>query len=387
MTLTLRRIATGVAAVTIAGASLLSAGGAAHGTTPPPWEPDPSSVGGLTFYDSTGAVITGGSVNDSPLAAYVEGSNTVRTGDDVASLFGYLPVKGVAIGNWQGEQLSGSTKYPNQDAPAPLKTSTLPFVTGAAGDETVGELAQDFPNTDVSTDGYAGIYQLRLETGAPHLGLTPKYDSADIEITGTGASATWSVVYSQAPATATTTSLSVSPSSKADNGAAVKLSATVSPAAATGSVEFLDGTKVLKSTAVAGGKASFSTSTLADGTHSLTAKFVPGSGAYTGSTSTAHTLKVVATPTTVTLKASKSSIVKGKKLTLTATEKPAAAGKVAFYDGSKKLGTVSVKKGKATFSTTKLAVGSHTLKAKFTPTSTKADAASTSKTVKVKVTK
>jgi hypothetical protein len=95
---------------------------------------------------------------------------------------------------------------------------------------------------------------------------------------------------------------------------------------------------------------------------------------------TAHSTKVV-------LKASATSITKGKKLTLTATETPAVAGKVTFYDGAKKLKVVAVKKGKATFSTTTLKVGTHKLKAKFAPTSPADDAASTSKVVKVKVKK
>ena len=59
----------------------------------------------------------------------------------------------------------------------------------------------------------------------------------------------------------------------------------------------------------------------------------------------------------MSLKASATSITKGKKLTLTIKESPAVAGKVAIYDGAKKIGTVTVKKGKATFSTTKLKVG------------------------------
>jgi hypothetical protein len=388
MTLTIRRTATAVAAVVIASSALLSAGGAAHATAVPPWEPDPSSVGGLIFYNASGDVITGGSVSDTPIAAYVQGSATIRTGDTKATLYGYLPKDGQPIGAWSGEILGGPSTYgPTNPSPPPSPISgTLPLYTGVDSDNDLADLIAAYPNTDVSSDGYAGLYQLRLRTTAAQKPNNLTYDSADIQITGTGASATWSVVYSKTQVS-TTTTLAVSPSGSAFHGATVKLTATETPAVA-GSVSFFNGTKLLKKVAVSAGKATYSTKTLADGTYKLKATFTPtNTTAYAASTSTTHTLTVKAHSTSVKLKASASSVKKGKKLTLTATETPAVAGKVVFYDGSKKLGTVKVKKGKATLSTTKLAVGSHKLKATFTPTSTQNDAASTSKTVKVKVTK
>ena len=383
MLLTLRRSAAGIAALIIAGGALLTTGGAAHATTPPPWEPDANSVGGLLFFNASGTQITGGNITDSPLAAYVEGTTTIRNGDDKATLFGYLPVNGEVPGQWQGEALGASTVYPNSSAPVPLKTAVLPVETGANGDETVGELAVDFPNLDTSSDGYAGIYQLRLRTSSTKGGgLTPGYDSADILISGS----TWSVVYSNTALT-TTTALSVTPSGSVFHGTSVALKATVSPSSAVGSVGFYDGSKLLKSVAVSGGKASYTTKALTDAAHKLKATFTPTNPtSFTASTSSTHTLTVKAHSTSVVLKSSAATIKKGKKLTLTATESPALTGKVTFYDGSKKLATVSVKKGKATFATKKLATGTHSLKAVFTPSNLANDKASTSKTVKVKVT-
>lgn len=93
------------------------------------------------------------------------------------------------------------------------------------------------------------------------------------------------------------------------------------------------------------------------------------------------------TKTATTLKASKSTITKGKKLTLAAKESPAVAGKVSFFDGAKRLAIVTVKKGRATFATTRLKVGKHRLKATFTPTDRAVYASSTSKVVKVTVKK
>jgi hypothetical protein len=383
----MKRILTSVAGVAVAavasGGLLAGLAGSVHASSPPPWEPDASSVGDLTFYNASGAKITGGSTSDSPLAAYVEGSSALRSGDSKATLYGYLPVKGEQPTQWTGDQLSDSTAYPNAAAPSPLTTATLPVVTGAAGDLTVAQLASALPNLDTSSDGYAHIYQLRLVTSKPQEGVSPTYDSADIEISG----ATWSVVYSQSPAKATKTALSVSPATTAFHGAKATLHATVTPAAAKGKVEFIEGSKALKTVTLVAGKASFSTAALPDGTAKLKARYIPASSLYLTSTSTIHSLTVKAHPTTVSLKASKASIKVGAKLTLTIKAAPAVAGKVSVYDGSKRLATVTLKKGKATFSTSKLKAGSHHLTARFTPSNTQNDKASTSKVVTVKVTK
>ncbi|MBT0993238.1 S8 family serine peptidase [Cellulomonas sp. DKR-3] len=70
----------------------------------------------------------------------------------------------------------------------------------------------------------------------------------------------------------------------------------------------------------------------------------------------------------------------GQKATLTATVAPAAAGTVKFYDGSKVLGSATVKGGKATMKAA-LGVGTHKLKATFTPSSAASYRASTSPVV------
>lgn len=235
--------------------------------TAPPWEPDPNSVGGLIFYNSSGTVITSGSINDSPVAAYVRATNTIRSGDTKATLFGYLPVKGEVPAEWSGEALGSSTTYPNTLAPAPLNTSTLPVETGSSGDETLAQLEADFPNNDHSTDGYAGMYQLRLRTSAPGESLTITYDEADIHIKGS----TWSVYYSQAK---TTTTLKASKKTITE-GEKLTLTATETPIAK-GSVAFFDRTTLLSTVTVsATGVARYSSTTLAVGAHSFTATFTP----------------------------------------------------------------------------------------------------------------
>jgi hypothetical protein len=443
----------------------------------PPWEPDPNSVGGLVFYNAAGAVITGGSTTASPIAAYVEGTQAIRAGDTKATLYGYLPVSGEAPGEWSGEQLGTSTLYPNAGAPVPLNTAVLPVETGGSTDENVVTLEGDYPNNDTSpTDGYANIYVLRLKTSAPGQPGNTKYDSADIEVDNTAQ--TWTVLYTQSPQTTTTTTLSVSPSTatygsavkltatvspssaagsvqffdgttvltsvpvaagvatyttstlaggshglsaaftatdsdsfaastssattlkinpaataitlssaaKAYHGASLKLTASLKPSAAGGTVRFLDGSKVLKTASLSSGKASYSTTKLSDGVHKLSVAFVPSNSAdYASSKSSVHSVKVSAEPTTTSLKVSSSSSLKGQKLTLSAQERPAVSGSVRFYDGKKALATVKVAKGLARYTTSSLSVGSHSFKATFTPSSTAADVPSSSKVVKVTV--
>jgi hypothetical protein len=95
----------------------------------------------------------------------------------------------------------------------------------------------------------------------------------------------------------TTTALGVSPTA-AVAGALVTLSATVTPAsgttAPTGGVAFMDGASTLGSGNLdAAGMATYSTSSLAAGTHSITASYGGDSG-YSASTSTAVSLTITA---------------------------------------------------------------------------------------------
>jgi len=97
-----------------------------------------------------------------------------------------------------------------------------------------------------------------------------------------------------AGATPTTTSLNANPTTVLQ-GNNVTLTATVSPAAAAGSVQFFDGTTSLGSSPVASGTASMTNNTMQVGDHSITAQFVPTDpNAFAGSTSTAVTVHVVA---------------------------------------------------------------------------------------------
>ncbi|MEV7281494.1 Ig-like domain repeat protein [Streptomyces sp. NPDC093111] len=79
-----------------------------------------------------------------------------------------------------------------------------------------------------------------------------------------------------APVTATTTTLAASPAGAVVQGTPVRLTATVAPATATGTVRFLDGATPLGvPVPVAAGTATLTTGALTVGTHALKAEFTP----------------------------------------------------------------------------------------------------------------
>ena len=71
---------------------------------------------------------------------------------------------------------------PNSSAPVPLKTATAGGDGPTATRPSLSSQA-DFPKLDTSTDGYAGMYQLRLADVSDRRRATTTYDSADIQVT------------------------------------------------------------------------------------------------------------------------------------------------------------------------------------------------------------
>jgi hypothetical protein len=387
----LRSLAAVAIAAAASGAAVVGLAGTAFAGTNPPWEPigNPPEAGSLSFFDSNGLQIIGGSLTAQPLAAFVQGSATLRTGDTKATLFGYLPVNGQSPGAWSGEALSASTTFPNTSAPGSLGTSSLPLVTGGSGDESIATLESDFPNTDTSTtDGYGGAYVLRLKTSATGLSPTTSYDSADITVNSSAG--TWSVDYPVPTPSSTTTTLTPSPASPQVSGTNVTLQATVSPPVP-GTVQFeVGGSDIGSPVTVSAGAASLSTTTLPTGSDSLSAVFTPAQFYdYTGSTGTAS-FTITGAPaaaTTTALAVNPTSAAADTAVTITATVTQSSnsaalasgAGTVSFYDngtatgdattssstllGTETLGTGGV----ASLTYSSFATGAHNLVAVFTP--------------------
>ncbi len=167
----------------------------------------------------------------------------------------------------------------------------------------------------------------------------------------------------------TTTSLATTPNPSA-YGQSVVFTAGVSPSSGTGtptgSITFLDGATVLGSSALdSNGLATFSTSSLSIGTHSLTAQY-SGDGVFAGSTSSATLQTVNKTDTTIGLTSNHNPSNNGQPVTFKATVSPSmATGIVQFFDGSTLLGGVALASGSASLTVSGLSVGSHSITATY----------------------
>lgn len=142
---------------------------------------------------------------------------------------------------------------------------------------------------------------------------------------------------------------------------------------ASGTVQFLDGSNALGTSAVnpSTGLVTFSTSTLTAGIHTITAKY---SGDNTFPAAQATLRENVSGPATTTgLTVLPASAVFGQAVTLTASIGPnpppsgssAPTGTVTFLDGSNSLGNGTVSSGAAMLSVNTLGVGPHTLTARY----------------------
>ncbi len=147
-------------------------------------------------------------------------------------------------------------------------------------------------------------------------------------------------------------------------GQGVTFVAQLSPAAATGSVQFFDAQTLLGTVTISAGKAALPVSSLAIGGHSITAVY-SGDGNLSASTSAAVAQDVEKVISTVTLTSSANPSTVGHAVTFTAQVPSLATGSVQFLDGATVLGMGTVSGGAATFSTSSLTVGSHSITAVY----------------------
>lgn len=171
---------------------------------------------------------------------------------------------------------------------------------------------------------------------------------------------------------ATTTTLAVSGARRV--GAPVTLTATVHPAGSSGTVHFRDGTAEIGSVAVLAGSATFTTSALGGGVHSLTAQLTPGSAGSAPSTSGPVLIKVLRWTSKTLLTLSSRSGPAGAAVTASVEVRGGfgtPSGAVEILDHGKVIATgmlVVVAGRRSTVAITlagTLAAGRHTLTAVF----------------------
>ncbi len=180
--------------------------------------------------------------------------------------------------------------------------------------------------------------------------------------------------------TTTTLSSDVNPSVWGQSVTFTARVAAVAPGAGTptGTVTFFDGATTLGtgSLSTSGGvtTATFTTSSLAVGARSITASYGGGLD-FTGSASSALTQTVTKANTSVVVTSANNPATHGQSVTFTARVAAVApgagtpTGTVTFYDGTTALGTGSLSTSggvtTATFTTSSLAVGAHSITASY----------------------
>ena len=268
-----------------------------------------------------------------------------------------------------------TTSNPDAVAREPLTyTATVTAVGPGSGTPTgtVQFYADGEPLGDaVALSGGTATSPVAKLTAGSHQ-ITADYQG-DANFAGANDDYTQQVVAAQ-----TTTVVSSSPNPSVV-GQPVTLSATVAPVApSTGTPEgavqfFVDGDQVAFANVV-DGTASTSLTTLAVGSHAVTAKYLSGEISYLTSTSAAATHQVNKAATRTTLASSSPTSVYGQLVTFTADVSVLApgagapSGTITFADGPTVLDTVPVDSGtnfQATYTTSGLSVGQHAITATY----------------------
>jgi Bacterial Ig-like domain (group 3) len=222
--------------------------------------------GDLSFSPSSGAVTTSG-ITYSTTTACPAGNN----GSGIVRL--------IDPGNPNTESDSTNLSAVNNSV-------TVPF--SGTFNTTFSVIEQIFADTVGATSEVA-VYCF---SGPSATGTAVVEQSTFVSISADGSTYTET---SSGPATPTTTTLTASPTS-ASAGQSVNLTATVSPASATGTVQFeVGGTDIGSPVTVSGGSASTATSFAAAGTEALSAVYTP-TGNFTGSTGTLSYTVTAAAP-------------------------------------------------------------------------------------------
>jgi hypothetical protein len=314
------------------------------------------------FFDSSGIFIQPTDVLDNNLNALTLTPAPTNASND--------PVDGIfTVGSTKPATTTTLSAAPNQSVYGQPVTFTAQ-VNGAGGTPT-GTVTFLDGATALGTGTLSGgtaTFTTSALAVAGH-SITASY-GGDTNFAASTSAALTQTINRDGTATAVTSSANPSVS-----GQSVAFTATVTASAPgagtpTGTVAFKDGAATLGTANLSGGSASFSTSALAVAGHSITVSY-GGDGNFTGSTSSALTQTVNRDATATTVASSANPVVSGQSVTFTATVSANApgggtpAGAVTFKDGATTLGTAALSGGVAAFTTSALAVGSHTITASY----------------------
>ncbi|MBF0488033.1 MAG: Ig-like domain repeat protein [Nitrospirae bacterium] len=327
-------------------------------------DPNSTASGIVTFTDGS-ATLAAISLDGSAQASFSTSSLSVGTHPITAAYGG--------SSSYSSSTSSALSQVVNAATSATSVSSSLnPSTYGSSVTFTASVTGQSPTGTVTFKDGAATLGTASLNSSGQATYSTSSLSVGTHSITAgysgdTRNSASSSGALNQAVNTvtaATTLSSSVNPSIY---GSSVTFTATVTGTSPTGTVTFKDGTTTLGTASLnSGGQAAYSTSSLSPGSHSITAVY-GGDTRNSTSTSAALNQAVNSVTSTTTVTSSLNPSIYGASVTFTAkVTGTSPTGTVTFKDGTTTLGTASLNSnGQATYSTSSLSAGSHSITAVY----------------------
>ena len=267
--------------------------------------------------------------------------------------------------------IDGSTPGTGTDHYSQTQVAGSINLTGATLNVTLGpDFTSAVPTSFTIVDNTGSLAVAGTFNGLKQ-GSTIDVSGTTFQINYDGGSSGNSIVLTEVFPTATT--LLASPTT-AVFGQSVALTANVSGPSGdptpSGSVEFFNGTTSLGTETLSGGSATLDTTLLPVATNSITAQY-QGDTNYGTSTSPATPVTVSVASASVSVSASPAVPLVGQPTTLTATVAAIApgagtpTGTVDFMDGSTSLGDGTLSAGVASFETSTLSIGDHSITADY----------------------
>jgi hypothetical protein len=360
------------------------------GTTALGSSANPSAVGQMLTFTAT-VMGTGGTPTG--MVTFFDGTTSLGAGTLNASGVATFPTSSLAIGSHSiTAQYGGDATFGSTTSTAVIQVVNGNMATAAVtafpNPSTVGQFVTlsttvnatagtptgtvTFLDGNVSDDGNTLLATATLNGGSATIStssLAGGSHSITVQYGGDSSfnSATSAAITQVVNPISTTTTLvsSLNPSS---GGQSVTFSATVTdvggvPGTPTGTVIFLDGITLLGTGTLSAAVATFTTSSLATGNHSITARY-GGNTTFAVSTSNAVTQVVNVKPSNAGLISSPNPSAVGQVVVFTATVAGMGGtptGTVTFLDGTTSLGTATLSNGVVNFNTPSLTAGSHSI--------------------------
>lgn len=283
---------------------------------------------------------------------------------------------------------TGSANYEAASATTMVQIAQVPIVVSAVSATKV--YGQPNPPFAVSVDGLVNGETVTVLSGTPSFTTDATATSAvgAYPVMPAGVTAlNYQMGFAAGVLTITQAGSQVAVSSSSNPAGylqPIALRADVTPTplgsgAATGTVEFLDGTAVIGSASVAAGAATINI-VLEPGTHAITARYLGGPDVGAGEATLSQTVnpRNESSSTSLRIRSTQSQV--GDEVTLDISVTVASGtptGVVHLLDGDAVVAILPLSSGRASYSTTALAVGAHTFVARYPGDGTTTASAST----------